>query len=146
VKQLLLVCGLAALAISCNGGDESGRGAAEAFLDAHYVRIDLDAARNVTSGLALSKIEKELALTDQIAIAQDTLKPRINYALETARESEDRGQYAYTLTIRAPGLEPFTKLVTVSVRRGDGSWSVTNYTEGDPALDAGSSGRPASDR
>jgi len=117
----------------CNRG--GGRAAAERFLDAHYVRIDLDAARGLSSGLARAKLDKELALTADVSIEADTRQPRINYQLETAREDGDRGQFAYVLTIRAAGAEPFEKLVTVTVKQDDsGDWSVTNYTDGDRSI------------
>ncbi len=119
-----------AVSPGCDGGG-TGRSVAERFLDAHYVRIDLDAAREMTSGLARSKLDNEISLTSEISIAGDTQAPRVNYRLEAARETEERAQFGYVLTIRAPGLEPFDKLVTLTVRREDGEWSVTNYTESD---------------
>ena len=133
---MCLILPLAVLAVTplggCNGG--GGRATAERFLDAHYVRIDLDGARGLCSGLARVKLEKELALTADVSIEADTRQPRVNYQLETAREAQDRGQFAYVLTIRAPGSEPFERLVTVTVKKGDGVWSVTNYTEGDRSI------------
>lgn len=117
---------------SCQTSTSTARGAAEAFLDAHYVAIDLDASRSMCSGLALDKVEREIELTSKVSIEGDTHKPRINYRLDQARESPDRVQFIYELTIRASGLEPFAKLVMLTLRRSDDTWSVSNYSEGDP--------------
>ena len=89
----------------------------------------------ITGQAPRAKLDKELALTADVSIEADTRQPRINYQLETAREDGDRGQFAYVLTIRAAGAEPFEKLVTVTAKKDDsGDWSVTNYTEGDRSI------------
>lgn len=135
LRSVLTVVALVAGAAVSTGCETGGgaRAAAERFLDAHYVRIDLETARGLCSGLARSKLDKEISLTEEIRIADDTLTPRVNYRLEAARESQGSAQFGYILTIRAPGLEPFDKLVTLTVRESDGAWSVTNYTESDRA-------------
>ena len=132
VRLLLPIAVLAAVPLAGCGGS-GARTTAERFLDAHYVRIDLVTARSVCSGLAREKLDRELALTAEVSIEADTRQPRINYRLEAAREAEDRAQFAYVLRIRAPGAEPFERLITLTVKKEDGAWSVANYTEGDRA-------------
>ncbi len=122
---------LLAMCAACTGAPDSSRGVAEAFLDAHYVEIDLDVSRDLCTGLARYKVDKEIELTRDVEIGEDTRKPRVNYRLEDAREKAGHAQYAYELTIRAPGLEPFSRLVMVTVRDTDGSWTVTNYSDGE---------------
>jgi len=117
---------------ACQKSGATARGVAEDFLDSHYVAIDLEASRALCSGLARGKVEREIELTSKVAIAGDTHKPRINYSFKEARESPDRVQFVYELTIRARGLEPFTKIVMLTLRRIDDSWSVSNYGESDP--------------
>jgi len=134
VAGLLLPVAVVVAAVPAGCGGSGARTTAERFLDAHYVRIDLAAARDVCSGLAREKLDRELALTANVNIEADTRKPRINYRLEDARETEDRGQFAYLLRIRAPGAEPFERLIMVTVKKEDDGWSVTNYTEGDRAI------------
>ena len=133
----MLVAAVLVVALpACSKPGSVPRSAAEAFLDAHYVRIDLTAAETLASGLARDKVEKEIALTKGQEINRETLQPRVTYKLQRADETKTVGQYAYELTIRAPGADPFHKLVTVTVRSLDGAWSVTNYSEGDAAGDA----------
>ncbi len=117
---------------SCQVAPDSARAQAEAFLDAHYVAIDLAASRALCSGLALDKVEREIELTSKVSIQGDTHKPRINYSFSEARESPDRVQFVYELSVRVAGLEPFTKIVMLTLRSDDGSWSVSNYGESDP--------------
>jgi hypothetical protein len=124
------VAAVAALA-ACNDPSSGARSKAEAFLDAHYVHIDLETAREQTTGLARDKIEKEIALTKDQQITAETHQPRVNYRLHRGDEADAAAQFAYELTIRAAGLEPFTKLVMVTVRNQDGGWKVTNYSESD---------------
>jgi hypothetical protein len=127
--QLVL---LLVAAPACSKPGDSPRATAEAFLDAHYVHIDLDSSRALTSGLARAKVEKELELTANVEIDAETRKPRITYALEEERTGEAAVQYSYELTIRPPGVDSFTRLVTLTVRPGEGSWSVTNYNDSAP--------------
>lgn len=105
---------------------------ARAFLDTHYVAIDLVAARELTVSLALNKIDREIELTQGMVIDADTAKPRINYRLERFEEAELVARYVYELTIRAPGLEPYQKFVTLVLRLTGDEWRVTNYSEVDP--------------
>ena len=116
---------------ACGGGSDAQR-VARRFMDTHYVYIDLDAASEVCSGLALSKLDRERELTSEVQIEADTLKPRVNYALETERATADKAQMVYVLTIRPPGIEPFERLMTLTLRQQDGVWSVSNYSDGEP--------------
>ena len=105
------------------------RATAEAFMDAHYLAIDLREARLLTAALARNKVDREIELTQGTAIDEQTEKPRINYRLERAEHGPDASLYAYELTIRAPGLKPYTKRVVLTLRRSGASWKVTNFDE-----------------
>lgn len=115
----------------CTPSGESPRATAEAFLDAHYVDIDLEAARPLCAGLALDKLDKEVALTRDAAIDAETRKPRITYRIEESRDDADRAQYAYVLEIHPDGADVFRKLVLLSLRKEADGWRVSNYTESD---------------
>jgi len=133
VANMLFVgflCTVAAT-IGCTPAAESPRATAEAFLDAHYVRIDLEAARALCAGLALDKLEKELALTRDAAIDAETRQPRVTYSIEESRDGTDRAQYAYVLEIHPDGADVFRKLVVLMLRRETPGWRVSNYTESD---------------
>jgi hypothetical protein len=128
MMRALAALALASLA-ACSDAGSGARTTAEAFLDAHYVRIDLETAKARASGLARDKIESEIALTKDQEITGETRQPRVNYRLHRGDESAGAAQFAYELTIRASGTDPFTKLVMVTVRNQDGAWTVTNFSE-----------------
>ena len=124
--------GLLLAVAACAGPGQGSRSMARAFLDRHYVAIDLVAARELTAALALSKIDREIELTRGMVIDADTAKPRINYRLERFEEGDLAARYVFELTIRAPGLEPYQKFVTLGLRLTADGWRVTNYSEADP--------------
>lgn len=124
---------LALCVVGCAGStDGSARAVAERFLDQHYVRIDLEAARTLTEGLATAKIDKEIELTSEIEIDAETRQPSIYYSLDFAEEAGDVASFQYHLQISAGGVSPYLKLVLLTVRRTDAGWRVTNYSEADP--------------
>jgi len=137
MKRTIAALLFVTLALGCERAGSRPRETAEAFLDAHYVRIDLPAAVEFASGLARDKIDKEIALTKGQEIDHSTQEPRVSYKLQRAEESAATAQYAFQLTVRPPGADPFKKLVMVTVRSTDGKWSVTNYSEGEAISEGG---------
>ncbi|MCY4488084.1 MAG: hypothetical protein OXF11_13360 [Deltaproteobacteria bacterium] len=128
-RGVLCVALLLALA-GCQGeGDTTPRAAAEAFLDRHYVEIDLARARDLTAGLARSKIDEELRLTSGQAIDVATRKPRVYYKLLQQRESRGRTAFVYELTIRPDGGGEFNRRLMIRVRKEEAGWRVSNYME-----------------
>jgi len=130
IVSLLFVCAVAGGG-GCTPSGDSSRATAEAFLDAHYVDIDLEAARPLCVGLALDKLDKEVELTRDAKIDAETRKPRITYRIEESRDGPDRAQYAYVLEIHPDGADIFRKLVVLTLRNESGAWRVSNYTESD---------------
>ncbi len=129
-RRAVLCAALLAALAGCGGeGDTTPQGAAEAFLDWHYVEIDLAKARELTAGLARSKIDEELRLTSGQAIDAATRKPRIYYKLLQQRESRGRTAFVYELTIRPDGGAEFTRKLMIRVRREEEGWRVSNYME-----------------
>ena len=114
----------------CGGeGDTTPQGAAEAFMDWHYVEIDLVKAREFTAGLARSKLDEELRLTAGQTIGPGTRKPRVYYKLLQRRESGGRTAFVYELTVRPDGGGEFTRKLMIRVRREEAGWRVSNYME-----------------
>ena len=126
-----LPCTVLLLAFAgCGGeGDTTARGAAEAFLDWHYVEIDLPRSREYTVGLARSKVDAQIRLTAGHAIDAGTRKPRVYYKLLEERESRGRTAFAYQLTIRPEGGGEFSRRLLIRVRREEAGWRVSNYME-----------------
>jgi hypothetical protein len=119
------------VAAGCTGGRDSARGVADAFVDAHYVRIDLEASKVLCEGVARDKVEHEIELTSNTEIEADTMRPKIYYKIHDERVTDERSHFVYELSIRPPGLDPFTKYSAITVRRTDDGWKVTNYVETD---------------
>jgi len=116
--------------LGCGPDPSTARGTAERFLDTHYVAIDLAAARELTSGLARSKIDQELALVDGVAIDESTRKPTIHYdLLRELPAGNDAVNYVYRGSIAVADAETFHRNFLVTVRRQPEGWRVTNYDE-----------------
>lgn len=125
-RLLALACLLAA----CRPDPSSPRGAAERFLDAHYVAIDLTAALPLTTGLARSKVEREQALVRGVEIDESTRKPQVWYSLLEERPIGDDGvQLLYRGTMHPEGAERFERRWLVTVRRDTPGWIVSNFEE-----------------
>jgi len=128
VTLLSLACAL--LVASCRSDPATPRGTAELFLDAHYVRIDLPAALELTAGVARHKVEEEIRLVAGQAIDETTRKPRVHYKLLEERPDGDHAvNYVYRGTISVEDADRFERRWLVTVRHADGAWRVTNYQE-----------------
>jgi hypothetical protein len=115
---------------ACQSKDGPGA-VADAFMGAYYVAIDLQAAQDLTAGLAWEKLAQELELTSEAEIDGDTRKPRINFMLEEASEDGDRAQFVFLLDIRPPGADPFERTSMLMLKREEESWKVTNFSDTD---------------
>lgn len=123
------VCAVLLLAGCGGAGDATARGAAEAFLDWHYVRIDLSRSRDYTVGLARRKVDERIRLTSGHSIDAGTRKPRVYYKLLERREAGGGAAFVYELTIRPEGAGEFHRRLLVRVRREGPGWRVSNYVE-----------------
>jgi hypothetical protein len=124
------VLGSCVLAAACRPDPASPRGAAERFLDAHYVAIDLDASVSLTTGLARAKVEHERALVAGVPADDTTRKPQVWYKLlEERGERTDAVQFLYEGTVSPEGVERFRQRWLLTVRRGADGWLVSNYEE-----------------
>ena len=128
VGAALVVALLAGM--GCGPDPSSARGMAERFLDAHYVRIDLPASSELTSGVAHQKVDDEIALTRGVAIDAATRQPTIHYRLEEERDGGDGAtRFVYRLTIVPDDADRFHRRVLLTLRRADEGWTVSNYEE-----------------
>jgi len=121
---------LALLAAGCAPDPATPRGTAERFLDAHYVRIDLQGALEFTTGLARRKVEDELRLVQGQAIDETTRKPSVHYRLlEEHPDGAEAVRYLYHGSIAIEDADRLERRWLVTVRLAGGSWRVTNYEE-----------------
>ena len=126
VSRHCMLLALLALAATCRAGSGTARGVAERFVDEHYVRIDLGAAKSYCVGVARRKVEEEERLVEGYVIDETTRQPRVTYSLEEERrEGADRASYLFAGTIYLDGADAFKRHWLVITRReGDGSWKV----------------------
>jgi hypothetical protein len=126
---LALLLALAGVA-GCRGSGDSPRAAIEGFLDAHYVHIDLEAAKQVTTGVARFKVEEEQRLVGDQQIDETTRRPRVSYAFAEEREAtDDSVSLLYDATVHFDDGGETKLRWLVTARREDGGWKVSNYQE-----------------
>lgn len=119
------------LVVACGRDLGTAQGVVEEFVDHHYVRIDLPKAKKFTMSLALHKINEEIRLTEGQKIDASTQKPRIHYALLEKKENPDRASFLYEGTIQSDDGTSFTRKWLINVRKENGQWRVSNFTESD---------------
>ena len=119
-----------ALAAACRPDPTSAQAAAERFIDAHYVAIDLATSQALTTGLAHAKVLQERALVGSQTIDETTRKPQVWYRLLQERPLDDGAvQFLYEATLSPEGAERFQRRLLITVRRDAAGWMVSNYEE-----------------
>lgn len=127
---LLTLAAFAPLAGACAPADPQ-QAVAERFIDRLFVEIDQRAARELSVGLATTKIDEEIRLTAGQAIDEATLKPRVHYRfLQRAGGQPDEGtaSLVYELRVSPDGVDAFTRRLILTLRRDGDAWRVANYT------------------
>lgn len=125
------VCCLAVLLVACGRDLRTAQGVVEEFVDQHYVRIDLQKAKEYSVGLALEKINEEIRLTSGHVIDASTRKPRVLYRLLERKEGNRRASFLYQGTIRVEDAPEFTRRWLIVARKEGDHWRVSNFTEYD---------------
>ena len=130
--KILLLLAFVFTVAACNRSDEALQ-TAQSFADQHYVRIDLKAAKEFTTGLATKKIEEEEGLVAGLSADEENTKPRVHYSLlERRPEGDDRVSFLFQGEARGQDAgDVFTRKWLVTVRRSDGVWKVSNFHEYD---------------
>jgi hypothetical protein len=131
IRTAVILLPAIALLSACGRDLGTARGVVEEFVDQHYVRIDLQKAKEYAVGLALEKINDEIRLTSGQAIDASTRKPRIHYRLLEKKEGERRASFLYEGTIEAEDAPAFTRRWLVAARKEENQWRVSNFTEYD---------------
>jgi hypothetical protein len=126
--ELIFLC---ALLTACGKDLKTAQGVAEEFIDQHYVRIDLQKAKEYSVGLALAKIDEEIRLTAGQSIDASTRKPKVHYRLVEKKEGDSRVSLLYEGTIRADDAPEFTRRWLIVARKEGDLWRVSNFTESD---------------
>mgnify|MGYP001614605342 FL=1 len=127
----LSLCLLAVLFGACRRDLRSAQGVVEEFVDQHYVRINLQRAKEYSIGIALEKINDEIRLTSGQVIDATTRKPGVHYRLLEKKEGERRASFLYEGTIRAEDAPEFKRRWLIAARREGDRWMVSNFSEYD---------------
>ena len=116
----------------CRGESTPAIFVAEGFLDAHYVRIDLVSAKKYCHGLARSRIDEEIRLTEGRQIDSAADRPRVYYRLlEENVRSPSVVSLRYRLDLDVGGIGRLEKSVLLTLRGSEGDWYVVNFREFD---------------
>src|SRR5512141_1280985 len=83
------------LTAACGNDLNTAQGIAEEFVDLHYVKIELQKAKQYTVSVAQAKIDDEIRLTSGQAIDASTQKPRVNYTLLEKNEGAQRSTFLF---------------------------------------------------
>ncbi len=121
---------LCALLAGCANPEPARRGAEE-FIDRYYVSVDPAEAREYAVGFARGKLDRELALLEDVDLPEAAAKPAVNYRFLEERAGTDarhRG-FLYELTITFRDGEPIVRRALVTVREDQGQWRVANFQE-----------------
>lgn len=130
--RTLLTAVLALFLISACGNDlNTAQGIAEEFVDHHYVKIDLQKAKQYTVSVAQAKIDEEIRLTKGQAIDASTQKPRVNYTLLEKKEGDQRSTFLFEGKIQSDDGTSFIRKWSVATRKEANGWRVSNFTESD---------------
>lgn len=129
----MLVLG-ALLASSCQPTDPR-RVIAEDFIDRLFVVIDQASARELATGLAVTKLDEEIRLRGDQEIDESTRKPRVTYEfLESHGDGQDEASsLVYDLRVAPDGADSFNQRLILTLRRTESGWRVGNYTIEAPA-------------
>ncbi|MGH7947896.1 MAG: hypothetical protein ACREQF_01540 [Candidatus Binataceae bacterium] len=116
------------LAAGCTSGNTPSA-AADRFIDAYYVTINLAQAAKVSRGLALDKINQEIALTKGQTIDAATRKPSVHYKLQSRRDEDNAITFIYKARFDVPDAGTFERNLMITTRNEGGTWIVSNFSE-----------------
>jgi hypothetical protein len=126
IRTIVLL--LAVVASACRSSDPR-RAVAERFIDELYVEIDQAAARELATGLAVSKLDDEIRLKQGQEIDAATRQPHIGYTFVQADAAGgETSSLVYDLRVTPDGADAFTRRLVLTLRQVDGAWKVANYT------------------
>ncbi|HEX6768202.1 MAG TPA: hypothetical protein VF208_02530 [Candidatus Binatia bacterium] len=116
---------------ACGNDLNTPQGIAQEFVDHHYVKIDLQKAKQYTVSVAQAKIDEEIRLTVGQAIDASTQKPRVNYTLLEKKEGDQRSTYLFEGKIQSDDGTSFIRKWSIATRKEGNGWRVSNFTESD---------------
>ena len=132
VVFLVSLIAVVALSLKYFQGKQGAEGAAEAFLDSYYVRVDLAEAERFTADLAMSKVASQRRETRSLSGVRRDLSD-VSYRLLGRRGVKQSGiLMSYEMTITPRGGEPFRRTVFLNLRETSEGWRVSVFREENP--------------
>lgn len=119
------------LTAACGNDLNTPQGIAQEFVDHHYVKIDLQKAKQYTVSVAQAKIDEEIRLTAGQTIDASTQQPRVNYTLLEKKEGDQRSTYLFEAKIQSDDGTSFIRKWSIATRKEGNGWRVSNFTESD---------------
>jgi len=127
----LVVCLIAVSIVAACSSSDPARSAAERFVDAYYVEINLPRARDESVGLARAKVEDQIRLLGEQPVAEASSRPSVHYTFleQQAGDAErDRRGFLFELMISLGG-DALTRRALVTVRNDGDGWRAANFQE-----------------
>lgn len=112
---------------ACSKGPEPEK-AARAFIDAYYVKIDLKAAKDLSTGLAAEKIANQMSLIEGAAPDQGADIPKVDTHLASTGEVNAE-EATYIFEVKPQVQDVGARKVFVKLRQENGAWKVSQFTE-----------------
>ncbi len=128
---LLTVAVLAALGIGC-GHKNSPKGVADAFLFRYFIELNQRGALELSTGLAVDKLNKEIELTNSVRMEPDldlsAARPFIGYELVNSQTRDDGSvTLYYDVTIEQKSGYKTGREAVLSAVQVDGVWKINNF-------------------
>ncbi len=105
------------------------------FMDAYYVKADLQGAQRYCDGVALEKVQADAQLRDGLTIDKSAHHPRVTFKpldAETAQVSSDEAIFFYKVVVKPEMASEIEKKTRVKVRQREGNvWKVTQFSDVD---------------
>ncbi|MDO8461434.1 MAG: hypothetical protein Q7S98_01095 [Deltaproteobacteria bacterium] len=135
MKRKKLFLGLLAISfLGCSAAKSPSENVARQFVEAYYLKIDLNAAIKVCDGLALEKIRQEIQLREGQSISPDTRQPKVSYKKVKELVEKEAGEaltevYLFELTITPQDYASLKRISRVKVRQIGEDWKVIQFSD-----------------
>jgi len=102
--------------------------AAKKFMDAYYVRINLQDAEKLSSGLAQERLTHQISLLDGTKINANTNVPTVDFKL-VSQDPPNADEASYVFEVIPHVQDIGHRKVYVKLRQDNGAWKVSQFTE-----------------
>ena len=114
------------------GHDNSPKGVAGEFLFRYFIELNQRGAMEISTGLAVKKLQTEIELTQNIRMQPNLdlaqSKPFLDY--ELVRIQDGKGETVtlfYEVTIENPGSKDYKREVVLTAAKLNGNWKISNF-------------------